>query len=81
MRDSEERKWVADCMKDGPQRAMEKRFMEEFLQSRGYSLAEMKMLPPEKAKALMIEACRYASLKLAEMESQAGFRNKIRSSS
>jgi hypothetical protein len=35
-------------------------------------------LPEEEAKALMIEACKYASLKLAQVESEAHFRETIR---
>lgn len=78
MRDLEEMKWVADCMKEGSQSAMEKTFLQEYLRNHGYSLADLKTLPPEKAKALMTEACKYASLKLAQVESKAGFRDKIR---
>ena len=78
MSDVEEMKWVADCMKEGPQKAMEKTFLEEFLRKQVYSLAKLKTLPPEQRRALMIEACKYASLKLAQVESKAGFRDKIR---
>ncbi len=64
--------------KEGPQAAMEKRLLEQYLQSRGYSFKELCNLPEEEAKALMIEACQYASLKLAEVESTARFRETIR---
>jgi hypothetical protein len=35
-------------------------------------------LPEEEVKALMIEACKCASLKLAQVESKAHFRETIR---
>lgn len=70
-------KFVDDCVKEGPQAAMEKAFIEEYLKSKGHSLKELQKLPAEKAKALMTEACQYASLKLAQMESTAHFREKI----
>jgi len=79
MSDVEEmKKWIAECMQEGTQSAMEKALLEEYLRSKGHSLADLKTMPPERAKALMIEACQYASLKLAQVESKAGFREKIR---
>ena len=78
MSDPEERKWLADCQKQGPQSDMEKALINEFLRSRGLTLADLKTLPPDKAKALMTEACQFASLKLAQLESKVGFREKIR---
>lgn len=78
MSDPKNKKWLEDCVKEGPQWAMAKQLMEEYLDKQGYSLADLKNLPPEKAKALRIEACNYASLKLAQVESKVGFREKIR---
>lgn len=69
--------FISDCFKDGPQSAMEKMLIEEYLQSKGYHLADLKKLPEEQMKALMTEACQYASLKLAQVESTAHFREKI----
>ena len=66
------------CADAGPQSAMERRFLEEFLQTRGQTLASLKSLPEEQARRLMTEACNYASLKLAQMESKAHFRETIR---
>lgn len=67
-----------ESIRDGPQSAMERTLIEEFLQSKGYSFKDLCNLPEEEAKALMIEACKYASLKLARVESKAHFREKIR---
>jgi hypothetical protein len=63
---------------EGPQSVIEKMFLEEYLQNQGYTLKELHNLPPEKAKALMTKASQYASLKLAQVESSAHFREKIR---
>ncbi len=81
MSDAKEMKRVAERVEEGAQSALEKTFLEEYLKKKGCSLADLKTLPPERAKELMIEACQYASLKLAQVESKAGFREKIRSPS
>jgi hypothetical protein len=67
-----------ESIRDGPQSAMEKTLLEEYLQSKGYLFKDLCNLPEEEAKALMIEACRYASLKLAQVESTAHIRENIR---
>lgn len=67
-----------ESIRDGPQSAMERTLLEEYLQSKGYSFKDLCNLPEEKAKILMIEACKYASLKLAQMESTAHVRESIR---
>jgi vacuolar-type H+-ATPase catalytic subunit A/Vma1 len=61
----------------GPQSVMEKAFLADYLQQKGYYLADLRELPPEKAKALMVAASQYASLKLAQVESTAHFREKL----
>jgi hypothetical protein len=65
------------CAGEGPQSALEKKFVEEYLAEKGYSLEEVKRLPEEEAKRLMREACQHAALKLAEVESKVRFRKKI----
>lgn len=70
-----------ESIRDGPQSKMEKALLEQYLQSRGYSFKDLCDLPEEEAKSLMIEACKYASLKLAQVESAARFRETIRESS
>ena len=69
---------VDELLPKGPQSALERRFIKEFLQEKGYQLEDLKKLPIEESKQLMTEACRYASLKLAEVESKAQFKKEIR---
>jgi hypothetical protein len=70
-------KTISDPIKDGPQSAMEKALLEAYLQQKGYHLADLAELPEAQIKALMTEASQYASLRLAEVESMAHFREKI----
>jgi len=65
------------CAGEGPQSALEKKLIAEYLAGKGYQPDDLQDLPPEQAKALMQEACRYASLKLAEVESKTKFRKEI----
>jgi hypothetical protein len=58
--------------------ALERRFIIEFLQEKGYKMEDIAKLPKEDAKKLMKEACQHASLKLADMESKARFIEEIR---
>lgn len=67
-----------DSIRDGPQSAMERTMLEEYLKSKGYRFKDLCNLPEEEVKNLMIEACKYASLKLAQVESTAHIREKIR---
>jgi hypothetical protein len=69
---------IEQCETDGPQSALERHLIEEYLQNKGYSPEDLTKLPRDIAKQLMREACRYASLKLAEVESRAQFREEIR---
>jgi len=68
---------VDRCLSDGPQSTLEKMLIEAFLEGKGYSLEALKQLPEETAHQLMREACSYASMKLAEVESKAQFRQEI----
>ena len=61
----------------GLQEALESRYIEEYLAGKGHSINTVKDLPKEEARRLMAEASRYASLKLAEVESKAHFRRTI----
>lgn len=60
-----------------PEAALELMYIDEYLQERGYTMKDLCALPEEEAKRLMIEACRYASFRLAEVESRAKFRKEI----
>lgn len=71
-------KSVEECLSEGPQSALERRFLREYLHEKGYRMEDLSKLPAEEAKKLMREACQYASLKLAEVESRAHFREEIR---
>jgi hypothetical protein len=60
-----------------PQADLEKMYIDEYLREKGYSMNELYTLPKQEAKRLMTEACRYVSLKLAEVESRARLRREI----
>lgn len=63
---------------NGPQAPLETMFIDEYLQSKGFSsIKELCNLPENEAKKLLIDACRFASLKLAEIESKAKFRGEM----
>jgi hypothetical protein len=65
------------CLADGPQSTLERMLLEAFLEGKGYTMESLKNLPPEQVQQLMKEACAYASMKLAEVESKAQFRREI----
>lgn len=62
---------------EGPQSALERKFIQEFLESKGFKLEGLSGLPKDERDLLMREACQYASLKLAEVESRVKFRKEI----
>jgi hypothetical protein len=66
------------CISQGPESTLERQLVENYLKEKGYSLESLHKLPPDQAKELMKEACTYASLKLAELESKSKFRDEIR---
>lgn len=66
------------CGEEGPQSALEKNLIRSYLEEKGYKPEDLKQLPQEEARQLMLEACRYASFKLAEVESRAHMRHEIR---
>jgi hypothetical protein len=66
------------CAAEGPETALEKQFVADFLRGKGYQMEDLHKLPPEQVTALMTEACKYASLKLAEIEAKLVFRKEIR---
>jgi hypothetical protein len=57
---------------------LERKLIAEYLLDKGYCWSDLKNLPKKKANNLMKEACRYAALKLAEIEARSKFRRKIR---
>jgi len=63
---------------ESPQAPLESMFIDEYLKGKGYSsIKELCHLPEDEAKQLMIDACKFASGRLAEIESRAGFQQKI----
>jgi hypothetical protein len=57
---------------------LEMKYINEYLQEKGFSTRDLAALPEQEAARLMAEASQYASLKLAELESRARLRTKIR---
>ena len=62
---------------DSPQSELERQFIRQYLRDKGYSRDDMRTLPKGQANALYRQACRYAALKLAEVEARAQFKHKI----
>ena len=56
---------------EDPQAKLERSYIEAYLKTKGVSLKDLPSLPEETAKALMTEACKYASNKLAEVETRS----------
>jgi hypothetical protein len=59
----------------GLKATLEKNYIEEYLLSKGYRRKDLGMLPKEEARQLLIEASRFASLKLTDIESRSRFRD------
>jgi hypothetical protein len=67
-----------DSIFEGPESALERMLIESYLKEKGFSsIKELRKLPKDEAKQFMMEACRYASLKLAEIESTDRFQKDI----
>ena len=64
---------LSDKPGDHPLAQLERAFIAEFLQARGYTLSTLHELPEDQANALLKEASLYASRKLTEVESRAHF--------
>ena len=59
------------------QSSLEKQFIVDYLNKRGYLPEDLLSLNPILAKEIMIRACRHASLKLTEIESRSHFIQKL----
>jgi len=70
-------KEIEKLASEGPQSALERKLINEYLQKKGYRIDDLQVLPKEEAKQLLKEASSYASLKLAEVEARAKFRKSI----
>jgi len=69
--------YIDNNFKTGLQSALEKEFIREYILDKGFLLEDLETMSEEQAKYLMVGACRFASLKLAEMEARAKFRQKM----
>lgn len=69
---------IDESLTGGPQSTLERRLIRQYLHNKGFSLKDLRDLPKEEARHLMEDACKYASLKLAEVEAKAQFREEIR---
>jgi hypothetical protein len=54
-----------------PQAARERRYIKQYLLSKGYAREDLDQLPQEQRRELLIEASIYASSKLAEEEQRS----------
>lgn len=54
-----------------PNAGLERMFIEEYLRGKGFSLRVICKLPQALGRRLMVEACIYASTRLAEVETRA----------
>ena len=64
-------------MRRMPHSELEWQLITDYLKEKGYSRNDLRNLPENEAYHLRVEACRYASLKLAEIEARSQFRRKI----
>jgi hypothetical protein len=62
---------------NGQQSTLEHALIADYLLAKGYLMSELKDLPVDEARQLMTEACRFAGLRLAEIEARARFRRNI----
>jgi hypothetical protein len=60
-----------------PEAALEMTYIHAYLREKGYSNTDLDKLPEKQAARLRRGASRYASLKLAELESRARLHSKI----
>jgi thymidine phosphorylase len=72
-----EEQMVDTGLGEGQQNALERKYIAEYLQGKGYRREDLVQLPREIARQLMREACQYATLKLAEVEAKGHLRKKI----
>jgi len=68
---------IKDNFEAGLQSELERALIGEYLLGKGFFLEDLKTMSKADAKNLMAGACRFASLKLAEMESRSQFRRKL----
>lgn len=62
---------------ENPQARLEMSFIETYLSNKGYHFKDLHNLPIETSRALMTEACIFASSKLAEIETRSALINEL----
>lgn len=62
---------------NAPQSPLEQQLINDYLNSKGHTREDFLTLPIEQVRQLMREACKYASLRLAEIEARSQLRRKI----
>lgn len=60
---------------------LEQHFINEFLAEKGLTWEDLVKLPPEEARQLRIDACKYATARLAELEARARFVSTLHAAS
>ena len=60
-----------------PQSGLEARLIKEFLAEKGYRMSDLKDLPDNERRDLMVAACMYAAIRLANIEARSRFVEKI----
>ena len=68
---------IIGYVETGSQSGLERAFIREYLLDKGFYLEDLETMSKAEAKNLMAGASRFASLKLAEMESRSQFRRKL----
>jgi hypothetical protein len=63
---------------DCPESELERQLINEFLLSKGYHKSDLQKLPEDQRKVLLIEACMYAAVRLADIEAKSKFKKKIK---
>ena len=59
------------------QSLLERQFIVDYLEEKGYTMKEIQTLPNKLATELMTAACLYASLRLTKIESRSNFIRKL----
>jgi recombination DNA repair RAD52 pathway protein len=60
-----------------PESALERELIAKYLSSKGFKMSDLKYLSGQEVRDLMEAACRYAALRLAEIEARSKFCRKI----
>jgi hypothetical protein len=63
---------------EDPHASLEKMYIQDYLRSKGHTLASLRQLPKMIARRYRIEASIYASIHLAEAEMRANFLQRLR---